>query len=162
MRGLLGGGSSGWTITNACRRCAVTAQQTPTPVDQHRAQVSGYVWLGIALAVAGGIWLWGHHPWQHTRTTHHVVYSVTGSARTSGLIDYVVAGGQQQVNGTALPWTFAQDVVARRSGASVFVSAQNAGASGSISCEIDMDGKTVASNTSSGAYAVVSCSVPVS
>lgn len=127
----------------------------------HR-QISGsWWWLLLALAVAGGIWLVSSRPWQHKATAHHVVYAVTGNGRSSGLIDFVVPGGQRQVNGTALPWSYAQDVTAKGPGASVFVSAQNGAASGSISCEIDVDGKTAVSNTSSGAYAVVTCSAPL-
>ncbi|GAA4705990.1 hypothetical protein GCM10023215_52580 [Pseudonocardia yuanmonensis] len=57
-----------------------------------------------------------------------------------------------------LPWskdlTFKDDVTAF-SGLSLV--AQNGGTSGDITCKILVDGKEVASSTSSGAYAVITC-----
>jgi hypothetical protein len=38
-----------------------------------------------------------------------------------------------------------------------YLSAQNTGASGTITCRITVDGVVVSTNTSSGAYAIASC-----
>lgn len=88
-----------------------------------------------------------------------IVYTITG--RRSSMIDYVNPGpGFQQsqiTDQTTLPWskTF---TAAPGSYTSMLLSltAQNAG-TGSISCSISIDGKVVASNTSSGQYAIVEC-----
>lgn len=90
---------------------------------------------------------------------HTVTYQVTGPAKASN-VTYTKEGFQmEQVSSAKLPWskdlTFKDDVSAF-SGLSLV--AQNGGTSGDITCKILVDGKEVASSTSSGAYAVVTCS----
>ena len=83
---------------------------------------------------------------------HAVTYKIGGSA-SRALVTYSTPSGQEQQNGAHVPWKRSMkakdfDVLA--------VSAQNSG-SGTITCEIDVDGKVVKRSKSSGAYAVVSC-----
>lgn len=89
-------------------------------------------------------------------TTDTVIYKVTG--HRAGDITYTNATGDisQVTNTTRLPWSykFTSDA-----GAEDFmsVSAQNAG-SGSISCSISINGTVIKQNTSTGAYAIATCS----
>lgn len=87
-----------------------------------------------------------------------VMYEVTGPAKATN-VTYTKEGFQmEQVANPTLPFrkelTFT-DTVTGFSGLSLV--AQNGQASGDITCRILVDGKEVANSTSSGAYAVVSC-----
>lgn len=85
-----------------------------------------------------------------------VVYEVTGPSKAS--VTYTKEGFQmEQVTSAKLPFRKElqfSDEVSAFTGLSIV--AQNAG-SGDITCRILVDGKEVASSTSSGAYAVVTC-----
>lgn len=89
--------------------------------------------------------------------TAHVVYKVTG-AQTSTNITYSTdsLGKSAQANGEALPWSLEKDLPKQPFGIYTLI-AQNAG-DGAITCEIEVDGKQVDTQTSTGAYAVVTCS----
>jgi hypothetical protein len=63
--------------------------------------------------------------------------------------------GQQQETGVSLPWF--KQFTAGQGFQSFVVLAQNAGTTGSISCEIDIDGKVISQQTSTGQYAIVTC-----
>jgi hypothetical protein len=85
-----------------------------------------------------------------------IVYTITG--HRSSDITYIVPGSFQEsqvTDTTKLPWskTFTVD-----SGqySSLIISAQNAGG-GTIGCSISVDGQVVASNSSTGEYAIVEC-----
>jgi len=82
---------------------------------------------------------------------HTVVYTVTGPS--SALITYSTPSGQEQDNGADLPW---KKKFKAKGGEFLSVSAQNSG-SGTITCEITVDGKVVKRARSKGSYAVVSC-----
>lgn len=97
---------------------------------------------------------------KHSTAEHQVVYSVSGDTAPSGLIDYVLPGGQQQESGKPLPWSHSLSV---RSGTVLVLSAQKSSDDGlPIRCEITVDGKVVSDNTSSGAYSIASCDATVS
>jgi hypothetical protein len=91
-------------------------------------------------------------------TTRTVTYKIGGTA-TQALITYATPSGQEQQNGARVPWhkTFK---VKKGSFAVLVVSAQNKGG-GTITCEIDVDGKQVKAAKSSGAYAIASCDHPL-
>jgi hypothetical protein len=91
-----------------------------------------------------------------TAGTHHVTYKVSGSA-TRALITYATPGGQAQQNGAAVPW---RKAFTAKDYTVLTVSAQNKGG-GTIRCEIDVDGKAKNKQSSSGAYAVVTCTAPL-
>jgi hypothetical protein len=84
---------------------------------------------------------------------HTVTYRVTGSARSASLTMQTPSGtSQRDVDlPTSSGLTFTMDGF-------VYVSAQNATDSGTVTCEILSDGQVIATNTSSGAYAIASCS----
>ncbi|MDN5856199.1 MAG: hypothetical protein L0K86_25825, partial [Actinomycetia bacterium] len=89
---------------------------------------------------------------------HAVTYQVSGPAK-AGNVTYTKEGFQmEQVSNAKLPWskdlTFKDDITAF-SGLSLV--AMNGGTGGDITCKILVDGKEIASSTSSGAYAVVTC-----
>lgn len=90
-----------------------------------------------------------------------ITYEVTGSG-TAGNITYVKDDkmGMEQVNGTSLPWT--KDVTFD-AGVLTFqplslVAQSGSGGNGEITCRILRNGEEITSSTSSGPYAVVSCS----
>lgn len=85
---------------------------------------------------------------------HSVMYKVTGSHGLS--ITYANQGGD-----TAQTKTYKQkwDYSFRaKSGQFLYVSAQNEGDSGSVECEITVDGYTVKHTESQGGYVIASCS----
>lgn len=84
--------------------------------------------------------------------THQIVYKVAGSA-SKAMVTYSTPSGQEQQNGARLPW---RRSFKAKDFSVLSVTAQNSG-SGTITCEIDVDGKRVKASKSSGAYAVVSC-----
>lgn len=89
---------------------------------------------------------------------HQITYRIGGSA-TKALITYSTPSGQEQQNGAHVPWKHRFKV---KDGdfVSLIVSAQNSGG-GTITCEIDVDGKKVKAAKSSGAYAIASCDYPL-
>jgi len=70
----------------------------------------------------------------------------------------VLTSGGSAANLTALACARERLVGAMRDDLVVYISAQNQGETGTISCEINVDGVPAVSNSSSGAYAIVSCS----
>lgn len=87
----------------------------------------------------------------------HVVYSVSDAASAS-TITYSTngMGRSSQANGVGLPWSKALDI--DRDGLNSYsLIAQNSG-SGTITCSISIDGRVVDTESSSGPYAVVTCS----
>jgi len=96
-----------------------------------------------------------------TKDTRTVVYKVTGTTTQASLTLQTAAGTSQQ-NDVDVP-------VTSKSGTEgltyevdpysfVYVSAQNSKDSGTVTCSIEVDGVVIATNTSSGAYAIASCS----
>jgi len=82
-----------------------------------------------------------------------VKYVISGTA-TSALVTYTnETGGTEQVNAN-IPFTKEFTV---STGASLSIVAQNSG-SGSITCEIWVDGELKKTSTSTAQYAVVTCS----
>lgn len=97
-------------------------------------------------------------PAEEKDSGHTVVYRITGTVGKAS-VTYAAgkAGDISQDNGAALPWT--KTIKVEDGPFLIFhISAQNATGGGKIGCEISFDGKVVATNSSSGAYAVVSCS----
>lgn len=87
------------------------------------------------------------------RGLHEVTYTISGSARR-GMMTYATPSGQAQQT-HALPWAKRFQA---KSGQQLYVSAQNQGAAGSITCTVTVDGKRIKSNTSSGGYVIAACS----
>jgi hypothetical protein len=140
--------------------------ETPTQVEtpqERSANGRRTMWRSVAVAVGiiAALFI-AERVIKHNEAppSHQVTYRVTGDGPAS-MIDYLVPGGQQQAADASLPWQWDAQLVAKHSGAMLYVSAQ-AGASGSVTCEIIRDGVTVTHNTSVGQYAIVTCSAPLS
>lgn len=87
-----------------------------------------------------------------------LLYEVTGDGTTSaGNITFFSAGGQQsQETDATLPWS--KELRGDKGAFTITgVTAQNGADGGTIRCKITKNGKVEAENSSSGAYAVVSC-----
>jgi hypothetical protein len=82
-----------------------------------------------------------------------VIYRVYGDAYLADITMQVPTGTRQVAN-IELP---AEETWLMPSGAFVYVSAQNNDESGSITCEIVVDGKVISRNTSEGGYTIASC-----
>lgn len=95
-------------------------------------------------------------------STVEVLYEVEGTA-TGTNITIEAPTGTVQGNNKAVP--LGNPTTGKKGisytmprGHFVYLSAQNTGAKGTITCRITVDGKVVASNTSSGGYAIAGCS----
>jgi hypothetical protein len=84
---------------------------------------------------------------------HTVVYTVQGTAR-KGSINYSTPSGQEQINGSKLPWS---KTFKAENGTVLSVMGQIDAGAASITCTITLDGKTIKRAKSSGEYSVVSC-----
>jgi hypothetical protein len=83
-----------------------------------------------------------------------VTYRVRGSAGAAALTYRNVQGGTEQTR-VRLPWEVSFDA---KGGTFLYVSAQNPGVEGSVTCEIALDGEVRTSSTSTGAYVIAECS----
>ncbi|WP_308465804.1 DUF308 domain-containing protein [Rathayibacter soli] len=115
------------------------------------------IFFGISKAVSD----------QHTAaaTTHTVVYSITGAAQDADVTYSTYSGGNfgsEQSSSTPLP--FSKTLTVKGSSGSFSFHSFTLSAingiddTGSIACSITVDGKTVASQTSTGSLAAVTCS----
>jgi hypothetical protein len=86
--------------------------------------------------------------------TFKVTYRVKGTAGTAVLTYRNARGGTEQ-SSEHLPWELSFDA---KGGLFLYVSAQNEGTTGSVTCEILLDDETRTSSTSSGAYVIAECS----
>ena len=86
---------------------------------------------------------------------HDIKYEVTGSAPSVSLTYENSSGGTSQTTGTPLPWTY---TFSGKPGDFLYVSAQNDGASGSVTATIYENGSVVQTSTSSGAYVIATAS----
>ena len=91
------------------------------------------------------------------RDRDQVSYSITASTSDSALITYSEDANFNisQENGAELPWT--KDLTIPSGSRILSLSAQNSGG-GDISCSISVGGQVVDTATSSGDYAIVTCS----
>lgn len=92
--------------------------------------------------------------------THTIVYSVTGSGQTSDITYNTFQEGSGQTgmtqdNDVALPWT--KTVTASGLLTDFDVSATVGLNGGTVTCSISEDGKQIATNTASGAFATADC-----
>jgi len=125
--------------------------------EPQKKKRSGIVWL---LVVIGLLLCWllsqggGDTPSSTSSgTTYKVIYKITGTASRASLTYNNEQGGTEQTE-VAIPWE-KQFTVKR--GEFLYISAQNEGETGSVTCEIWVDGKKWKSSTSSGAYVIASC-----
>ena len=87
--------------------------------------------------------------------THKVIYRVEGTAGAVSLTYGNASGGTEQRESVGLPWEEAFTV---DDGEFLYVGAQNLNTSGSVKCTIKVDGMTVQTALSSGAFVIAACS----
>ena len=149
-----------------CRFCGRDLREPvvapPTPVAPAAKKRSSFASILLLLIVVGcgALWLLGDvgrslPSTGRTTASHTVTYKISGTARGASLTYTNASGGIEQQEAVALPW---QQSFSARRGQFVSISAQNAGRSGSITCEILLDGVSVKTSTSEGAYRIASCS----
>ena len=93
---------------------------------------------------------------------HEVVYKVTGTATTVSLTMQTSDGGTSQVDATRVPLTSKSGkdglTMVMEAGDFFYISAQNQGSSGSVTCTVEVDGVPVKTTTSQGEYVIAACS----
>ena len=91
-----------------------------------------------------------------------VVYSVTSDGSATGSSTYAsfTGGGMHQAQDTnaALPWSKILTLSGEMNIMSLVAQASSGASDQSISCSISRGGRVIATNTSTGGYAVVTCS----
>lgn len=112
--------------------------------------------IGVALTV------WGNAAkTSNSSKTYEVTYEVEGSAPSVNITMNTPTGTSQQQD-VRVPITNRSGTeglkVTMRSGSFAYISAQNTGSAGVLTCHILLNGVDVVDNTSSGAYAIVTCS----
>lgn len=102
----------------------------------------------------------GLYNFHETARFVEVLYEVDGSATTADLTLELPSGTSQQ-NGVGVPVTTESGKHGLTAkfprGSFVYLSAQNGGDTGTITCRITVDGIVISENTSSGAYAIAAC-----
>jgi len=113
------------------------------------------VWIAISLLVLCGVFgvLWfilSALP----STYYRVTYKITGTASQASLTYENEQGGTEQTK-VVIPW---QETMTVKRGSFLYLSAQNDDESGSVTCEIWVDGVKWRDSTSRGAYVISTCS----
>lgn len=95
--------------------------------------------------------------------TRTVTYRIGGTAQGVDITMENAMGNTEQAQGKAVPLhnsTTGTEGVSfeARPGQYLYISAQNTGATGTVTCVIDVDGVVIETATSSGAYVIASCS----
>jgi len=136
----------------------ITTQQL---AQQKKGSNLAAILLIVILGTCGAIWLLAwlgstlpSAPGYSALTTYRVTYKVTGTASRAFLTYENEQGGTEQTE-VSIPWQ--QSMTVKR-GAFLYLSAQNEGKTGSVTCEIWIDEVKWKESTSSGAYVIASCS----
>ncbi len=94
-------------------------------------------------------------------TSREVTYEVTGSAPGADITLVDGTGQITQARGKAVPLSGKDGLTGihftARAGQRLYVSAQNTGSAGTLTCRILESGRVVATNTSQGGYSIVTC-----
>jgi hypothetical protein len=96
----------------------------------------------------------GTGPVARSQFTFKVTYRVSGSAGSVALTYRNAMGGTEQSR-VRVPWEQTFDA---QGGTFLYLSVQNAGVDGSVTCEIALDGEVRTRSTSTGAYVIAECS----
>lgn len=84
-----------------------------------------------------------------------VVYRVTGSAASVDVTFESEGGGTSQLSDEAIPWSYTFEAAR---GDFLYVSAQNQGETGSVTASVRVNGQTIDSATSEGAFVIATAS----
>lgn len=131
-----------------------------TSSSSKKAGPAAYILVTVGLLVAC-VWLFGFAGNSRSvprsfpeSTTSQITYRIKGSASRVSLTYNNAQGGTEQKE-ARVPWEISFNA---RSGAFLYVSAQNNGSMGTVTCEILVDGLVVRTSTSEGAYKIATCS----
>lgn len=134
---------------------------TTPPAQQKKGSNLAAILLVAILGVCGVFWLLAQlgstsssSPSYSAPTKYQVSYKVTGTASRASLTYENEQGGTEQTE-VRIPW---QETMTVGQGAFLYLSVQNEGESGSVTCEIWVDGVKWKESTSRGAYVIASCS----
>lgn len=157
--------------TKECPHCGTWVQEGFTHCSkcgQKMKEDKRRNWLVIAIGVIATLWLCnallgssgGSSTPSSPRATDLprnalVIYEVTGTARIVGLTIENETGNTEQLDDVRLPY---KKTFSIKRGEFVYLSAQNQGESGSVTCTITVDGDVVETATSTGAFVIAGCS----
>ena len=131
----------------------------PRPPRKSRSPWNTLLLVGVAVVavgyVAGQLGLTGDDESDSGSSCSLVTYQVHGTARRASLTISNTTGDSEQFT-VNVPWD--RRIGCMPDGSFLYVSAQNDTDSGSVSCEIVVDGVAVKTATSAGAYVIASCS----
>ena len=153
-----------------CRFCGrdLTASKPPSaqsittqqPTQKKKGSNLTAILLIVILGICVTIWLLAQlgstsssTPNYSEPTTFRVTYRVTGNASRASLTYENEQGGTEQIE-VRIPWNESMTV---KRGAFLYLSAQNEGERGSVTCEIWVDNVKWKESTSSGAYVIATC-----
>jgi len=143
--------------------------QGPPSDEELKGSRRRYVIVGLVLVlVVGGIAYAASSSSSKTTsktsapTLHTVVFKVTGSADETDITYSKPGGGTAQQSGLDVPITKKSDhsegiEQSFFGGDFLYLSAQNHGDSGNITCIIEEDGVEISRNTSYGGYTIATC-----
>jgi hypothetical protein len=135
-----------------------------------RSRTTGKTLLGLFVIGGLAIWILGRNPLAPNLGSLGsgavtVIYRLSGSATGASITYTDGAGNIQQQTGIAVPLRSSTGSdglrITSRVGAYVSILAQNAGASGDLTCSIEADGRVVNTGHASGAYAIATCSATI-
>lgn len=148
------------------------AQANSKPAQPKGKRALQFIGLGLVVVVVIGVWSSlaksaasnssvSSSSGSTYKSTVEVLYEVEGTA-TGTDITLESGTGTTQLTGKAVPLanktTGKRGITATMSrGAFAYISAQNTGKTGTITCKITVDGVLISTNTSSGSYAIASC-----
>lgn len=159
------------SLAAACPHCgapiaATTSASIPVPQTQKKGGMGCNIALVLVIVVLGIVAIAmcsspntgsytttrGSAPQSRVR---NVEYRVTGTTSNASMTYEGGSGSTEQVQDARLPWS---KNITVGSGDFLYVSAQNSWDSGSVTCEIRVDGTIYKHATSQGGYAIVTCS----
>lgn len=134
-----------------------TTEPGATTPQRHRVPtwLIGVGLFAVFIAVAAIVTHGGAPTTPAAPATHTVVYNITSSGPTTADLTYKTPTGIQQQQGIAVPST-GITLPGVSSGEFLSISAQ-LNDDADITCTITVDGTVIASNTSSGDFAIASC-----
>lgn len=153
------------TPTWSAPPAAMAAMETWGRKSPRRNKALAAVVCGVAVIAIATHKQGGSDPAPSASAMHSVTYKISGTASSGDLTFTTANGGTSQLSGIApegtginahKPSTVATYTMGN--GDFAYLSIQNGGDSGSVTCTIEVDGVVAVTNTSSGAYVIADCS----
>lgn len=141
----------------ACGKRKIPEQPAAAPAlaAPKRRSPIGYIIITL-IFIAGCYWLLIAPALRINQQakTYDVAYRITGSARSVDLTYQNASASSEQARAKPVPWNM---TFSAHPGQFLYVSAQNNGESGTVKCELLVNGIVVKSAESSGAYTIATC-----